>query len=90
MKEEIRYPYYQSVYTTFHGPTNTRGYYISVLMDKGFGEVVKMNARYNDEGSDAHDNAIRQFITDQKMEHWKIIGKGHAPKGYVYLLEWQA
>lgn len=85
---ENKYPFYQSVYTRYCGPTNSRGSRIICTMNKGFGEKIRYTASYDYAAHDVHDAAIAKFAEIHLPDGWKCIGKGHSDKGYVYLFQW--
>lgn len=79
-------PYFQSVYTTYHGPTNTRGSRIHVTMNRG-DDKIKSTESYDYAAHDAHDSAVTKFAA-ANLAGWELVCKADAPKGYVYLYKW--
>lgn len=83
---ENRFPFYQSVYSKYAGPTNTRGSRIYVKMNTG-NEVIRKNMSYDYAAHNAHDSAIEKF-SQEFLQEWKCVGKGDYENGYVYLFQW--
>ena len=65
------------VFTTYHGPTNTRGSRITVKAE-GKSKTVS----YNYAANDAHEAAVKAVYPSCKITHWE-----GQKRGYTYVIE---